>query len=339
MFDFNYKPMDKILWEGRVDSETNFDAFRWHQWIKCIDLRKDNLAPYTGKLGFGFIGFCCDEGVRRNNGRTGASKGPESIRKEMANLPCFFTKDVNLFDFGNIICDDNSLEGSQELLSKAVSKILSLNLFPIILGGGHETTFGNYKGVLNHLSKYTKTPDIGIINFDAHFDLRPYEKGASSGTMFRQIHDLNVDKGIDYSYFCMGIQNHSNTVDLFKTAYKFGVEYVLAKDVTNDTEWNTLDKLNDFIKKHEDIYITICSDVFTSSYAPGVSSTQSLGLDPEKVLKFLKYILKSNKVVSFDICEVSPRFDQDKTTANLAAVIIFSVVNPLCTINNLFVGY
>jgi len=221
------------------------------------------------------------------------------------------------------------------LLSKAVNKILSLNLFPIVLGGGHETALGHYNGILNHLSKNNPKPNIGIINFDAHFDIRPYPNGSHSGSMFRQIADICEDKNLDYSYMCLGIQKHSNTVDLFKTADKLGVDYILAKDILSSDDWNVFERLDEFIKLRDHIYITICSDVFSSAFAPGVSASQPLGLDPEKVIKFIKYILKSGKVVSFDIAEVSPRFDLDNTTANLASVIIFSVINTIAHMCNL----
>lgn len=335
MFNENYNVPDKTLWKGRVDSESNFDAFRWHQWIKPMDLREDHLNSFSDKLGFAFIGFCCDAGVKRNNGRTGAAKGPESIRKELANLPCRFAQEVKLFDAGDILCENISLEESQDLLAKAIEKILQLNLFPIVLGGGHEIAFGHYNGILNYLNQSSVKPNIGIINFDAHFDLRPYPSGGSSGTMFRQIADVCQNQDLKYSYLCIGVQKHSNTIDLFKTADKLGAEYILAKDIVNSDSWNLLEKLDDFIKLQDSIYITICSDVFSSAFAPGVSSSQPLGLDPEIVLKFLKYILKSNKVISFDIAEVSPRFDQDNVTANLASVLIFSIVNSLCEIHDL----
>lgn len=335
MFDKNYKITDKTEFQGRIDSETNFDAFRWHQWVEIIDLRDGKLTPFAGELGFCFIGFCCDEGVRRNKGRTGTAKGPESIRKEMANLPCCFTKQVKLFDAGNIFCEDITLEESQSLLSKAIAKILELNLFPIVLGGGHEIAFGHYNGILNHLSKENSKPKIGIVNFDAHFDLRPYPQGGSSGTMFRQISDICKKREMDFSYMCIGVQKHSNTVDLFKTADKLGAEYILAKDIITADNWNVFEKFDDFMKQQDHIYITICSDVFSSSFAPGVSAAQPLGLDPERVIKFLKYILKSNKVISFDIAEVSPRFDQDSITADLASVMVFSVIDCLAHINNL----
>jgi len=338
MFQSNYKPIDSRNWQGRVDSETNFDAFRWHQWIKPIDLMDKTLQPYKGKLGFAFIGFCCHEGVKLNKGRSGAANGPVSIRKELANLPCVFTKEVELFDAGNIFCEQISLEESQTLLAKTIEKILDLNLFPIVLGGGHETALGNYKGVLANLKKKSKAPNIGIVNFDAHFDLRPYPNGGSSGTMFRQIADICKQDDLNYSYFCMGVQKHCNTVDLFKTADSLGVKYILAKDIIDRDAWSILEELDNFIKLQDYIYVTICADVFSSAYAPGVSAAQSLGLDPERVLKLLKYILKSEKVISFDICEVSPRFDLDNTTADLASVVIFSLVSTLCHINNLSVN-
>ena len=335
MFDKNYKITDEDVWQGRTDSETNYDAFRWHQCINIIDLKRDDLIAYTGKLGFAFIGFCCDEGVRLNSGRTGAAKGPKSIRKELSNLPCDFSKEVKLFDVGDISCECCTLKESQDLLSQAIEKVLGLNLFPIVLGGGHEVAFGNYMGTLNYLSQKCQRPNIGIINFDAHFDLRPYTQVTSSGTMFRQIADICTDRKLEYSYLCIGVQKHSNTIDLFKTADRLGVKYMLAKDIIESDNWNFMEDIDNFIKLKDHLYVTICSDVFSTAFAPGVSSSQPLGLDPERVLKFLKYILRSNKVVSFDIAEVSPRFDQDDVTANLAAVLIFSVINTLCAINSL----
>ena len=96
-----------------------------------------------------------------------------------------------------------------------------------------------------------------------------------------------------------------------------------------------LEKIDTFLYECDSAYITICTDVFSSAFAPGVSATQSLGLDPEVVLPLIKHILRTRQVRGFDICEISPRFDQDNTTANLGAVLIFAVVNTMCKLNNL----
>lgn len=332
MTDKNYNIVKKLEWTGRIDSEEDFDSFRWHQWIKILDLKDEYLKPYEGKLGFALLGFECDCGVELNKGRTGAAKGPQSIRKELSNLPWQSSKDVALFDAGNISCENCTLDEAQDSLAEAVKKILDLNLFPILLGGDHSIAFGHYKGILKYLKNKNEEKNIGIINFDAHFDLRPYEKGGTSGTMFRQIADLTNTHNINYSYFCLGIQKHSNTLSLFKIADKLGVEYTLAKDIINMDYYPILEKLDDFIKDKDHLYITLCSDVFSSAFAPGVSAPQALGLYPDKVLNFLKYLLRSKKAISFDIAEVSPRFDLDNTTANLASVMIFAVVNTLSKI-------
>jgi len=321
-------------WKGRIDSTTDYDAFRWHQWVQPLDLNIQTEKPECG-LGFAFIGFCSEQGVKRNKGRVGTALAPDFIRAQMSNLPCTFLQDVKLYDAGNILCDEISMEEGQKLLGMAVEKILNLELFPIVLGGGHETTFGHFQGHLADMKKKETPLDMGIINFDAHFDLRPYENGPSSGSMFRQIADIYKKENVQYHYLPLGIQEHSNTVSLFKFAKEIGTEYILAKEIQNSNYATILDKVDTFLYQCSSAYITVCTDVFSSAFAPGVSATQSLGLDPEVVLPIIKHILRTRRVRGFDICEISPRFDQDNTTANLGAVIIFAVVNTLCKLNNL----
>lgn len=328
----NYIPQRRDVWHGRVDDPEDIDSYRWHQLIELIDLSKEQIDPVPGDtLGVCFLGFRCDEGVEKNLGRRGAAKGPLSIRKEMANLPLSFDKKTRIFDAGDIQCPHGDMETAQKELAFLVEKLLSLNLFPVVLGGGHELALGHYKGIRNSISesKETPRPNTGIINFDAHFDLRPYNKGANSGTMFLQIADECKEKGMDFSYFCLGIQRYGNTTSLFKKADELNVEYIMARDIDDTAIPGIITRLDTFIEKNDFIYLTLCSDVFSAAFAPGVSATQPFGLHPETVLKLVKHILRSRKVVGFDIAEVSPRFDEDNRTAKLAAIFIFAVVNTL----------
>lgn len=319
------------IWTGRIDSTDNYDAFRWHQWIEPLNLDEADIQLAAFTAGVAIIGFISDEGVRRNLGRTGASKGPMSIRKELCSLPCCFTQSFKLYDAGNIHCDDGDLEGSQAALADAVSAILNLGLFPIVLGGGHEVAYGDYKGLM----KSGLTP--GIVNFDAHFDIRPYPVQGTSGTMFRQIYDDLNKVNSPFNYFAIGIQKRGNTVDLFKTADRMGTNYLMAKDIGEGDLTEALKKLDVFIERQNQLYVTICTDVFSSAFAPGVSATQPLGLHPERILKFFKRIFRSGKVVLFDIAEVSPRYDNDNITSNLAATFVFSAINSLATLHHVSV--
>lgn len=324
----NYKTTKKDIWQGRVDDHDDYDSYRWHQVVRYIDLSDPDLkALPEGKTGFCFLGFCCDEGVKRNLGRPGTAKAPDSIRKEMANLPCYFDKETKIFDAGNIYCD-NDLEEALEVLSDCVNSILSANLFPIVLGGGHEIAFGHYNGLLKYFKGKSNTK-TGIINLDAHFDLRPYNKGLNSGSMFLKIADQCKSVDREFSYFCLGTQRYGNTMGLFKTAESLNTGYILATDIKDTNIAKVFGGISNFINKQNFIYMTICADVFSSAYAPGVSAPQPFGLHPETVLKLIKHIISSGKVVSCDIAEVSPRFDEDNRTSKLAAVVIFAIINTL----------
>lgn len=324
-------------WGGRIDSTEDYESFRWHQWVRPLDLNLEG-APFSGKLGFAFIGFCSDKGVERNKGRTGTALAPHFVRSQMSGLPCTFSQEVALFDAGDIICDEITLEQGQLELGTAVDELLRRNLFPIVLGGGHETTLGHFKGQYAALRRESDDPSLGIINFDAHFDMRPYDGVGTSGTMFRQISDICREDGAGYHYMPIGIQQHSNTVNLFRTAERLGVDYILAKNISSTNYAAILEKVDMFLYHCEASYITVCTDVFSSAFAPGVSAPQSLGLDPEIVLPIIKHILRTRKVRGLDICEISPRFDQDNTTANLGATIAFAAVNTICKLHGLVIA-
>ncbi len=321
----NYTKCPSDIWTGRIDDSNDPDSFRMHQVIQLIDLREIKETKFDlSKVNYCILGFCSDEGVERNLGRPGAAKGPEYIRKEFANLPVSFRNKAVIYDAGDIYCTDHNLEHAQQQLEYAVKEILDHQLFPLVLGGGHEIALGHYNGIAKHIDKKSS---IGIINFDAHFDLRPYQKQGSSGTMFSQIVDECTAENIDFNYFCLGIQTYGNTISLFKRADSLGAKYILEKDMVDSNYQMNMDDVNEFISNNDHIYITICSDVFNSAYAPGVSSIQPFGLNPEVVLNYLKPIIKSKKVISFDIAEVSPRFDSDNKSAKLAAIILYAVIN------------
>jgi len=322
----NYRKVKKNVWTGRVDGE-DLESLRWHQTIQTIDLEK-NQDHLKFEKAICFIGFSSDEGVERNKGAIGAAGGPNAIRREMCNFPKNH-EEISLFDAGNIYCIDEDLKGAQKALSTAVSKVISMGMFPIVLGGGHEVAFGTYNGIYDVVSRYEKKTKIGIINFDAHFDMRPYDVQTSSGTMFLEIADQCEDKEIDFSYFVLGIQNYGNTRSLFNTADRLGVEYIRAREISEYRSLEVKSKIDKFIEKNDHIYVTICTDVFSSAYAPGVSAPQPFGIHPKHGRELLRHIVGSGKTVSFDIAEVAPKYDSGNITSKLAAILIFELIDNL----------
>ncbi|VXA98142.1 MULTISPECIES: formimidoylglutamase [Chryseobacterium] len=295
-----------MIWQGRLDGE----ELLYHRIFQRVKAESNYDLISTND--FVLHGFAVDEGVRRNKGRQGAKDAPDVIRKNISNFPVI-RPDFSLLDFGNITCEDGNLENTQNELAKNVSKVLLKGGKSLVLGGGHEVTFGHYRGVKTAFQEQK----IGIINFDAHFDNRQPENGvgASSGTGFWQI----AQEG-EINSLHIGIQRNSNTLKLFDTAHQFGMKYILADELFFENLPSIYERVNELAESVDFLYMTICMDVFNASIAPGVSASAYNGIFADAAFMHLyRHILRNEKLIALDIAEVNPGLDIQDHTARLAA--------------------
>nr|WP_008879494.1 MULTISPECIES: formimidoylglutamase [Geobacillus] len=307
--EWMYQPPEASCWTGRVDSVSDERAFRLHQRIRLLDL-SGPLTPLEQAAAF--IGFVCDEGVRRNQGRQGAKEAPAAVKAALARLPWHLPSGASIYDAGDIVCADGRLEQSQAELGKAIARLLQSGVAPVVIGGGHETAYGHYLGVRAALGPNAR---LGIINIDAHFDLRPYDNGPTSGTMFRQI--LDEDKQVGYC--CLGIQRLGNTAALFADAERYGCEYILEEQLTAGAIEAAYERIEQFALRHDSIILTICMDAISAAAAPGVSAPSPFGLSPSLARALIRRIVSHPKTISVDLCEVNPLVDEGGKTVALAA--------------------
>lgn len=315
-----YESPDQELWKGRNDGNQP-SQLRWWQHIQLKALT-ETLSDFKNSPVI--VGFACDEGVARNKGRIGSVEAPLNLRKTLANLP-IHNSAVSLFDVGTVHCANTYLENAQAQLSQAVTKILANNGFPILLGGGHEILYGHYTGAAKHYKK----KKVGVINFDAHFDIRrPESSGVNSGTGFYQVATDCQKNGRDFLYLALGIQRSGNTAELFDRINTLKAEYVLAQDFHVHNLEKIKKQIQYFIAKTDVVCLTIDLDVFSASIAPGVSAPSTAGILYDFTFREIMKLLATNdKVISLDIAEYNPKYDIDSHTAKLAAQLIFDWIN------------
>jgi len=316
-----FKPVDISLWQGRVDSEP--DALRWHQVIKEWNAQQNNEAAAV------LLGFSCDEGVRRNHGRPGAADGPAAIRRALGNLAWHHA--VQLFDGGDVICEGDQLEAAQLQLAQQVSTILTTGARPLIIGGGHEVAWGSFLGLSNYLQQTAPERRIGIINLDAHFDLRAPAPHATSGTPFHQIATWCSEHQHRFNYTVLGINPVANTETLFEFAREHNVTWRSDTECTNHHLASVAHQLEPFFQQIDELYLTICLDVFAPHTAPGVSAPSTVGIEPQFALQLIgiiKALCQQHNVTwrISDIAEMNPTFDIDHRTARLAARLVDEIV-------------
>lgn len=305
-----YSESNPKLWKGRVDSQNDPKQFKHFQTVTFANLEK--IENRFDKVGVGLLGYAVDKGIELNEGRIGAKKGPDEIKKAFAQLPDL-SECESLVDYGNVEYTKGSLSEVQEEMGHLAARVIQQHHQSFFIGGGHDIAYAQY------LATRHTYPDasIGIINIDSHFETRA-DVQSNSGTMFRQI--LEKDDNVDY--LVLGLSQGRNTRSLYEYAEEKGIIYVYADEILNDLSPTIKDKIERFIHQYETIMFTISMDAIDSAFAPGVSEPTVLGLNPHSVFNIGKRVILSGKTSSISIAEVNPNYDIDHRTAQLAANFI-----------------
>lgn len=304
------------LWTGRIDDEDGEAAQRWHQRV---------VFDATSQPGDTvLIGYPNDAGVIANKGRPGASGGPNALRQALASLP--WQCSGQLIDGGDSDISD-TLSNTQMHYAERVRRHLENGSRVIGLGGGHDIAWGSWQG----LQHSNTSANIGIINLDAHLDLRPCDSLTSSGTPFRQISHWCSDHQRDFHYACLGVSEAANTTALFDYARHSGTRVLRDFRFSADRAASLVSGMLDNV---DELYVTICMDAFPAANAPGVSAPAALGISAAEVVIFLRWLGEevAKRDIHWrlsDIAELNPTFDKGSKTARLAARMGFELARAM----------
>ncbi|WP_339060846.1 agmatinase [Tepidibacillus marianensis] len=248
--------------------------------------------------------------------RPGSRFGPKKIREVSLGLEEYSPyldrelTEVKYFDAGDIPLPFGNSERSVEMIGDYVSKILHDGKFPLGLGGEHLVAWPIIREV------YKKYPDLILLHFDAHCDLRTDYEGEpySHATPIRKATEL------------IGGEN----------VYQFGIrsglkeEFEFAKEYMNFYPFEVLEPLKQvltILDKKRPVYITIDIDVLDPAFAPGTGTLESGGITSKEMLAAIHEIARSGiQVVGADIVEVAPVYDPADQTAILASKMVREIL-------------
>ena len=210
--------------------------------------------------------------------------------------------DFNIFDGGEIELPFGNSEGALALIEDFSTKVVEDGKIPAMIGGEHLVTLGAFKGV------FKKYPDVHVIHFDAHADLREDYLGQklSHATVIHRVWDLVGDNKI----FQFGIRSGEKE------------EFLWAKDhvYTNKFNCDTLDYALERVKD-KPVYVTIDLDVLDPSVFPGTGTPEPGGIQFNELLNSILK-LRGLNIVGFDINELSPQYDQTGASAAVACKVL-----------------
>ena len=243
--------------------------------------------------------------------RPGARFGPAAMRHESFGLETYSPyqdrdlMDISVFDSGDLELCFGSSEMALSDIQKRAEEILKSDKFPLLLGGEHLVTLAAVRAVA------AKYPDLHIIHFDAHADLRDDYLGAklSHACVLRRCWEVLGDGRITQ----FGIRSGD------REEWRWGKEHVTTHPFIVDMEvlQETLRKL-----EGKPVYFTLDLDVLDPSVFPGTGTPEPGGISFEELRRAVTQICSAARIVGCDVNELSPALDASGASTAVACKIV-----------------
>lgn len=241
--------------------------------------------------------------------RPGTRFGPAAIRGESDGIETYSPyqnrdlEDINVFDSGDLYFPFGNPSAVLEMIEARTQEILDADKMPVMLGGEHLVTLGAVRAMVK------KYPNLHIIHFDAHADLRDDYLGEtlSHASVLRRSWNLVGDGRIHQ----FGIRSGE------RAEFEFAFEH------TDFHPFNVKDVLDVVLGLGSEVpvYVTVDLDVLDPSLFSGTGTPEAGGIffpDLEEALLALEAL----NVVGFDINELSPHYDASGVSTAVACKVL-----------------
>ena len=242
--------------------------------------------------------------------RPGTRFAPHTIRSESFGLETYSPlldrdlENISVFDSGDLELCIGSSEKALAQISERTATILADNKLPLMIGGEHLVTLGAFREVIK------KYPDVHIIHFDAHTDLRDEYLGVglSHACVIRRCHDLTGDGRIHQFGIRSGERSEFRWAD---------------SGHTNLHKFN-FDGLAETVKQidRKPVYFTIDLDVLDPSVFPGTGTPEAGGVTFMQLFDAMRIVCNGCNIVAADVNELCPTYDQSGVSTAVACKVV-----------------
>lgn len=241
--------------------------------------------------------------------RPGTRFAPSAIRNESFGIETYSPYqdrdmlDYSFFDSGDLELPFGNTEKVLSDIKERTEIILNDGKFPFMIGGEHLVTLGSVHAVAKEY------PDLYIIHFDAHADLRDNYLGQklSHACVLRRCHEIVGDGHV----FQFGIRSGD------RDEFKFAEEHTYMNKFNFDTLEETVENL-----KGKNVYLTVDLDVLDPSIFAGTGTPEAGGVTFDELRKALTLVCNKLDIVGCDVNELSPQYDQSGVSTAVACKII-----------------
>lgn len=297
-------------------------------WQDTPELRVNNwLTPWdfaepldAGLIGVPYSGASISP--------SGAAGGPEAVRLAFRYFVTYSPdwetdiRDLRVRDLGDTGSHLTDVAIAHRRIEEAITGALSLpdrSFVPLIVGGDHSITAPAVRG----FCAANPGKKIGLINFDAHFDVRLLDHGPHNGTPFRQI--LEGGQVAPRNFVELGIHGFMNAAFYHHWLRDLGATVISGRQVEKrgmDTcIAEALDRAGDGTDL---IYVSVDIDCLSYAWTPGTSAASAEGLSPWQLLEGVYACGLDPRVAALDVVEIDPSRDVKDLTARTGCSVLLT---------------
>ncbi len=261
--------------------------------------------------------------------RPGARFGPQAIRQASRHLrtqyhPSYDTEpfiEQQVADAGDITCNPFNILESVEQIQTAATEILGKVKSIISLGGDHTIALPLLRAVNHHFGP------VALVHFDAHLDTWDTYFGApyTHGTPFRRAAEEKLF--LDHASMHVGIRGPLYSRNDLLNDEELGFKVVHCDEFQTEGVEHVIRRIKERVGNNP-IYLSIDIDVLDPAHAPGTGTPEIAGMSSRELVNVLRGLAGLN-IISADVVEVAPAYDQAELTSLAAATIVYEITNLL----------
>lgn len=242
--------------------------------------------------------------------RPGTRFASKAIRSESFGIETYSPyqdkdlADCKIFDYGDLELPFGDTRRALDQIRELAATVLRDDKIPVMLGGEHLVSLGVFEAV------HAKYPDVCIIHFDAHCDLREDYLGCrlSHASVIRRCYDIIGDDRI----------------------YQFGIrsgdreEFEFSRQGHTFMNKYNLNGLDEIIEKLQDkkVYFTVDLDVLDPSVFAGTGTPEAGGITFTELMNAIVKICSGLNIAGCDLVELCPGLDQSGVSTAVACKLL-----------------
>jgi formimidoylglutamase len=223
---------------------------------------------------------------------------------------------VTVFDEGNWPISELDMHEMPAAVEKRARDLEPAGL-TVFLGGDNAITRPLVKVQHDNIER------VGVITFDAHYDVRTLELGPANGTPIRGLIEEDGLPGGNVTQ--IGIHSFANSATYSHWCNDHSISVITVEQVRDEGMRNVMDTTLDRLAGHCDvIYVDVDVDVLDAAYAPGCPGARPGGLTVRELAEGVRQCAAHRTVSAMDFVEVDAGADPTGLTLDAMTHLILS---------------